>query len=106
MSINNSKQKNTSTLSTEEVETLKVIAAAFQKFAETGLLQFTDNTSTLSADLSVPKLAAYLDVSIKTIYRRAAPNSPQPFPFKTYRTGRKLRFRKSEVDAARGKGVI
>jgi predicted DNA-binding transcriptional regulator AlpA len=64
------------------------------KKSETGLrLQIEKILFTL------PETAEYLGLSPKTLYRRCAPGSSDPFPVKPVRIGgHSLRFRKRDLD--------
>ena len=49
--------------------------------------------------LTVTQAARYLNISPGTIYNGVAPNSLNPFPVSPKRIGRKILFRKKDLDA-------
>ena len=106
MAIHKEPKNEIPALSLDEINFVKIWWTVFQSFNQSGILPDSSNLSLPSEDLTAVDLAAYLAISLKTVYLRAAKNSSHPFPFKTYRTGRKLRFRRSEVDECYLKGVI
>jgi len=48
--------------------------------------------------MSAEELAKYLNISVRSLYNRTGPRSPQPFPIKPKRLGKRLLFDLGEVD--------
>jgi excisionase family DNA binding protein len=59
-----------------------------------------ENAPTITPELlTVEQAAQYLNLSPRTIYNGVAPNSLNPFPVSPKRIGRKVLFRKKDLDA-------
>ena len=98
---------------TEElVQNLKVITNTLQKGMDAGIIEGVSISSNSNQNvfLNADELAKYLSISKKTVYYRSAPKSANPFPFQVIRVGGRkrgrLRFKKSDVEAAIREGVI
>jgi hypothetical protein len=52
------------------------------------------------------QLSKLIDVSIQTVYSRAAKDSKNPFPFAVSRCGRLLKFNKADVQRAMDQGLV
>ena len=99
--------------SSEEVKILKALIRASHKIQDTEDFEGVTASSKTAQDkiyYTAKELADHLGISIKTVYYRSAPKSANPFPFKAFRVGGskrgRLRFKKSDVEAAIREGVI
>jgi hypothetical protein len=100
--------------SSDEVSILKGLINAIYKIQDTGNSE--SNNKPLNSEpqnsiyFTADELADHLGISIKTVYYRSAPKSTNPFPFKVLRVGGRkrgrLRFKRSDVEAAIREGVI
>lgn len=61
--------------------------------------RMNDNSQITPALLTVAQTAEYLNISPRTIYNGVAPHSLNPFPIKPKRIGRKVLFRRKDIDA-------
>ena len=56
--------------------------------------------------LSTAQLAEFLKCKEKNVYLRASKGAENKFPFKTYHAGRRLMFKRAEVESCISKGLV
>ena len=99
--------------SSDEVKILKALIRVSLKIQGTEDFEGVTTSSKTSQHklyYTAQELADHLGISKKTVYYRSAPKSANPWPFKVIRVGGskrgRLRFKKSDVEAAIREGVV
>ena len=104
MSYLHTTPKERENLTPEETWILKNLCAVLENKIPLNVI--SKNPVSYPERLNPAQLAAYLGVSKKTVYARAARRAKNPWPFPVRRVGRLLSFVRSEVDAALRKEVV